>query len=101
MSGIQIGLQAGRDESEERTPVNLVFVLDVSGSMSDPKKMPYLKQSLGVFLQELRPDDWVGIVAYNDEAVLLRPVDLVGSDPWIRSVIEMLEPGGTLICTPA
>ncbi len=43
--------------------------------------MPYLKQSLGVFLQELRPTDRVGIVAYNDEAFLLRPVDLVGSDP--------------------
>ena len=91
---IQIGLQAAKDDAEERTPVNLALVLDVSGSMSDPKKMPYLKQSLGVFLQELRPEDRVGIVAYNDEAFLLRPVDLVGSDPWIRSVIDRLEPGG-------
>lgn len=92
---IQIGLQAGRDDAEERTPVNLALVLDVSGSMSDPQKMPYLKESLSVFLQELRPEDRVGIVAYNDEAFLLRPVDLVGSDPWIRSIIEMLEPGGS------
>jgi len=92
---IQIGMQAGRDGAEGRTPMNLALVLDVSGSMADPQKMPYLKQSLSVFLQELRPEDRVGIVAYNDDAVLLRPVDLVGSGPWIHSIVDRLEPGGS------
>ena len=91
---IQIGVQAWRSGSEERTPMNLALVLDASGSMSDPQKMPFLKQSLMVFLQELRPDDRVAIVAYNDEAVLLRSIDEVGGGPWIPGIIERLEPGG-------
>ncbi len=92
---IQIGMQARRDGAAERTPMNLALVLDVSGSMADPQKLPYLKQSLNLFLQELRPEDWVGIVAYNDDAVLLRPIESVGTGAWIRSIVEMLAAGGS------
>ncbi len=70
---LQIGLQAQRAEPESRTPLNLALVLDVSGSMSSPDKMPYLKQSLIVFLGSLHPDDIVAIVAYSDDAWLIRP----------------------------
>lgn len=91
----QIGLQAQRAQEGERTPLNLVLVLDVSGSMDDPKKMPYLRRSLNVFLEELQPQDQVGIVAYADEAVLLRPAESVDSGAWIPGILERLRPGGS------
>lgn len=92
---VQIGVQARADGSGARSPMNLALVLDVSGSMDDPMKMPYLKQSLSVFLQSLQPDDQVGIIAYADEAELLRPIDAVGSGPWIPGIVGRLSPGGS------
>jgi uncharacterized protein YegL len=92
---LQIGLQAQHAETENRTPLNLALVLDVSGSMSSSDKMPYLKQSLMVFLASLHPDDIVAIVAYSDNARLIRPAQNVGSGDWIRQTVEKLHPGGS------
>lgn len=91
---LQIGLQAMKTEANERTPLNLALVLDASGSMGSSDKMPYLKQSLMVFLESLHPDDIVAIVAYSDDAWLLRPAQEVGSGDWIRRTVEQLRPGG-------
>jgi Ca-activated chloride channel family protein len=92
---LQIGLQAQHAEPESRTPLNLALVLDVSGSMSSSDKMPYLKQSLMVFLGSLHPDDIVAIVAYSDDAWLIRSAQDVGNGDWIRQTIEKLHPGGS------
>jgi Ca-activated chloride channel family protein len=92
---LQIGLQARRSVASVRTPLNLALVLDVSGSMDAPDKMPYLKQSLTVFLGTLRPEDLVAIVTYSDEAELLWPSQPVGSGHWIRATVESLRPGGS------
>ena len=91
---LQIGLQAMKKEASERTPLNLALVLDASGSMDSPDKMPYLKQSLMVFLESLHPDDIVAIVAYSTDAWLIRPAQEVGSGDWIRRTVEKLGPGG-------
>ena len=91
---MQIGLQAQRPADGQRTPLNLALVLDKSGSMGDTGKMTYLKQSLDVFLHSLRPDDIVSIVAYSDDAVVLRPTEAVGDGRWISKTIQRLEPEG-------
>lgn len=92
---LQIGLQARSAEPAVRTPLNLALVLDVSGSMDTPDKMPFLKESLRVFLASLEPEDWVALVTYSDEAFLLWPSSPVGDGSWIRGTVESLWPGGS------
>lgn len=92
---MQIGLQARRSERAVRTPLNLALVLDVSGSMDTPDKMPYLKQSLMVFLGSLQPEDRVAIVTYSTQAMLLWPSQPVGRGDWIRATVESLQPSGS------
>jgi Ca-activated chloride channel family protein len=92
---LQIGLQVRRGEVEApRTPLNLALVLDSSGSMADDGKMPYLKESLRVFLESLHPDDVVAIVAYSNKAKVLRKAQLVGEGDWIRHTVDSLVPSG-------
>jgi len=92
---LQIGLQARQAEAAVRTPLNLALVLDVSGSMDSPDKLPYLQQSLMVFLASLHPEDRVAVVTYSDQADLLWPSQIVGSGDWIRSTVQSLRPGGS------
>ncbi len=92
---LQIGLQTTSAQTEMVAPLNLAIVIDRSGSMNDPDKMPYLKQSLRVFLESLQPDDIVSIVAYSDEAEVLHPAQPVGDGRWIRTVIDHLQPDGS------
>lgn len=91
---LQIGLQARGVSRQGRTPLNLALVLDTSGSMNTSDKMPYLKESLMVFLQSLQPDDWVGIVSYSDKARILRHAQPVGDGAWIVQTVDQLWPGG-------
>lgn len=91
---LQIGLQARQAEGTARSPLNLALVLDASGSMAAADKMPYLKQSLRLFLQSLRPDDHVAIIAYADHARVLHPSSPVGDGAWIGAVVDGLQPSG-------
>lgn len=92
---LQIGLQARRGETDEpRTPLNLALVLDTSGSMAEDDKMPYLKESLRVFLESLHPDDIVAIVAYSNRAKVLRKAQVVGEGDWICRTVDSLIPSG-------
>ncbi len=92
---LQMGLQTRSAQAEIVAPLNLALVIDRSGSMDEPDKMPYVKQSLRVFLESLNPDDIVSIVTYSDEAQLLLPAQPVGDGRWVRSVIERIQPGGS------
>ncbi len=71
---LKIGLK-GKDIPTETLPKsNFVFLVDVSGSMSAPNKLPLLKSSMKILLDELREDDMVSIVYYaNNVGVLLEP----------------------------
>ncbi len=91
---IQIGLQAESPDLGERGPLNLALVLDTSGSMDAPDKMPFLKASLQVFLEGLRPEDRVAIVTYSSDAYLLWPSQPVGDGRWIGETIRRINPGG-------
>jgi Ca-activated chloride channel family protein len=61
---MQIGIQGRLPATEDRPPLNLVFLIDTSGSMDQPNKLPLLVQSFRLLLGQLRPEDEVGIVTY-------------------------------------
>lgn len=61
---LQVALAAPALQSEETPPRNLVFLLDVSGSMSSPDKLPLLLKGLELLVSTLRPEDHVSIVVY-------------------------------------
>ena len=68
---LMIGLQGQRVDFSQLPPFNLVFLLDVSGSMNQPAKLPLLKQALKLLVGEMRPQDRVAIVVYAGAAGLV------------------------------
>lgn len=72
---VRVGIQARSIARGERPRANLVFLLDVSGSMEDESKLPLVKRSMRLLLDKLTPRDTVGIVTYAGESkVALKPV---------------------------
>jgi Ca-activated chloride channel homolog len=92
---VRIGLHSTRVETEDLPPSNLVFLIDVSGSMQSPDKLPLVKQSLRMLVNELRPRDRVAIVVYAGAAGLVLPSTPGGERTRILSAIERLEAGGS------
>ncbi|MEO9872480.1 vWA domain-containing protein [Ekhidna sp.] len=91
----QIGLQGKKIELDNLPASNIVFLLDVSGSMSAPNKLPLLKSSFKLLVNELRPQDKVSIVVYAGAAgVVLEPTD--GNDKKkIMDALDKLQAGGS------
>lgn len=91
----QIGLQGKKIELENLPASNIVFLLDVSGSMSAPNKLPLLKSAFKLLVNELRPQDKVSIVVYAGAAgVVLEPTD--GNDKKkIMEALDRLQAGGS------
>ncbi|MFN0149665.1 MAG: von Willebrand factor type A domain-containing protein [bacterium] len=77
---MRVGIKGREVDARNRKPANLVFVIDTSGSMNREDRITLVKRSLHLLLDELRPDDTVGIVAYsNDARVVLEPAALGGA----------------------
>ncbi|QQX75651.1 MULTISPECIES: vWA domain-containing protein [Aequorivita] len=92
---VRIGLK-GKDISLENVPPsNLVFLLDVSGSMNDTNKLPLLKAALNVLVDKLREKDKVSIVVYAGAAGLVLPPTSGAEKQLIRNAIEHLSAGGS------
>ncbi len=71
---LRIGIKGVEIEEDERPQANLVFLVDTSGSMSSSDKLPLLQRSLGMLVDEMRPEDKIAIVAYAGSAgVVLEP----------------------------
>jgi Ca-activated chloride channel family protein len=71
---LRVGLQGLVFPEAERKPANLVFLIDVSGSMGDANKLPLVKSSLAFLVQRLLPTDTLGIVTYaSSVSVMLQP----------------------------
>ncbi len=92
---VRIGLQAPKVDLEDLPPNNLVFLIDVSGSMNSYNKLPLLKQALGLLVRELREEDHVSIVVYAGAAgVVLSPVSGAHKDT-ILEALDRLKAGGS------
>ncbi|PSB47232.1 vWA domain-containing protein [Chamaesiphon polymorphus] len=92
---VQIGLQGKKISMEKLPPNNLVFLLDVSGSMNEPNKLPLLKSSLKLLVNELRPNDRVAIVVYAGSAGLVLPSTPGNQKEKIIAALDKLEAGGS------
>jgi Ca-activated chloride channel homolog len=92
---VRIGLQAKRVATRDLPPSNLVFLIDVSGSMQSPDKLPLVKQAFRALVQELRPQDRVAIVVYAGAAGLVLPSTSGADKTTILEAIERLEAGGS------
>jgi Ca-activated chloride channel homolog len=92
---VHIALQGRLPEIANRPPLNLVFLIDTSGSMDAPDKLPLLKQSLTLMLGELRPADQVAIVAYAGSAGEVLPPTPASERATILNALNQLSAGGS------
>ncbi len=92
---LHVGLQAKRLNLKQTPPNNLVFLLDVSGSMEDDNKLPLLKKSLRLLIDELREQDSVSIVVYAGAAGQVLPPTSGANKAKIIDALENLQAGGS------
>jgi Ca-activated chloride channel family protein len=90
-----VGLQGRRIDTADLPPGNLVFLIDVSGSMQDANKLPLVKSALHLLVDQLRPQDRVAIVAYAGNAGLVLPSTDGSEKGSIHEAIAELEAGGS------
>lgn len=90
---VRIGLQG--QQLKTLPPSNLVFLLDVSGSMNSPDKLPLLKQSMCLLVNQLTAQDQVAIVVYAGSAGLVLPPTAGDQTQKIMAAIDALEAGGS------
>jgi secreted protein with Ig-like and vWFA domain len=92
---LRVGLKGKEVKKAERPQSNLVFLLDVSGSMADANKLPLLKTAMKLLVGELGENDRVSIVTYAGEAGLRLAPTRGHEQPKIMSVIDSLRSGGS------
>ncbi|MCA0050973.1 von Willebrand factor type A domain-containing protein [Mesorhizobium sp. B283B1A] len=79
----------------EQPKANLVFLIDVSGSMDEPDKLPLLKSAFRLLVSKLKADDTISIVTYaGDAGTVLMPTKIAEKDK-ILNAIDNLQPGGS------
>ena len=92
---VHVGLQGQRVDVENLPPSNLVFLIDVSGSMMPANKLPLLKSSFRMLVDQLREEDRVAIVVYAGAAGLVLPSTSGSDRERILCAIDRLEAGGS------
>jgi len=92
---LKIGLQGKNIPMEKLPTSNLVFLIDVSGSMEAQNKLPLLKSSFKVLLDQLRPQDKVGIVVYAGNAGMVLPMTSAKEKSKIIDALDKLQAGGS------
>ena len=92
---VRIGLHAESIDTEDLPPANLVFLLDVSGSMMPPNKLPLLKKAFALLVDQLRPQDRVAIVVYAGAAGLVLPSTPGSHKGEILAALDDLRAGGS------
>ncbi|MCB0534555.1 MAG: von Willebrand factor type A domain-containing protein [Lewinellaceae bacterium] len=90
-----IGLQGRQIETGQLPASNFVFLIDVSGSMNAPNKLPLVQESLKMLTDQMRPHDRVAIVVYAGAAGLVLPSTPGSDKPAIKAAIERLSAGGS------
>ena len=92
---VHIALQGTLPDVDTRPPLNLVFLIDTSGSMSNADKLPLLKQSFMLMLDQLRPEDQVAIVEYAGSAGQVLAPTNASERTQILQAIQGLGAGGS------
>lgn len=92
---LRIGLQGKRMAAADVPPRNLVFLLDVSGSMEDPRKLPLLRNAFALLTEQLRAQDTVSIVVYAGASGMVLPPTSGADKRTIRAALERLQAGGS------
>jgi Ca-activated chloride channel homolog len=92
---VHIGLQGKQISTENLPPSNLVFLIDASGSMDEPNKLPLLKSAFRLLVNELRDNDKVSIVVYAGAAGVVLPPTPGNQKDKILEAIEKLQAGGS------
>ena len=92
---LHIGIKGYVPDRAGAPPANLVFLIDTSGSMDQPDKLPLLINSFKLLLNALAPEDRVAIVAYAGSAGVVLPPTAVSDRAAILSALERLEAGGS------
>lgn len=91
----RVALRGTEIDPAKRPPCNLVFLLDVSGSMNQPNKLPLVKQAMHILLEQLNEKDRVAIVTYAGTSGLALPSTTADKKRAIREAIDALRPGGS------
>jgi Ca-activated chloride channel family protein len=92
---LRIGLQGQKIDVGQLPASNLVFLVDVSGSMSDPDKLPLVQASLSLLADQLRPIDRVALVVYAGAAGLVLESTSGSEKAKIKQAIQNLQAGGS------
>jgi Ca-activated chloride channel homolog len=92
---IHIGIQGYQLAASEIPQSNLVFLLDVSGSMDEPSKLPLVKQSMNLLMDTLKPDDTIAIVVYAGAAGTVLEPTKVKDKSKILAALNNLQAGGS------
>ena len=92
---LHVGVQGKSLDFEDIRPSNLVFLLDVSGSMNEPSKLPLLKKSFRMLVDALDAQDQVAIVVYAGAAGLVLPATKVQEKEVITAALDRLFAGGS------
>lgn len=91
---MRVGMKAKDIDMQQRKPMNVVFLIDVSGSMYTPDKLPLVQKAFGMLTDELTQNDTVSIVTYAGADTVVLEGENGGNQKAIRTAIEDLEAGG-------
>ena len=92
---LEIGIQGKTIPVDDRPALNLVFLIDTSGSMQAPDKLPLLKQSFRLMLGQLRPEDQIAIVTYAGSAGEVLAPTPASDRSTILNALNALDAGGS------
>jgi Ca-activated chloride channel family protein len=92
---VRIGIQGRNLDEWKMAPNNLVFLLDVSGSMMPPERLPLIKSAFRVLVNRLRAEDTVSIVVYAGAAGLVLPATSGADKRTILDALDHLQAGGS------
>ena len=92
---LHVGLKGKTIDMKDVPYSNIIFLLDVSGSMNSPNKLPLVKSSLKLLLEKLRPEDRVAIVVYAGNSGLVLPSTSCSEKEEILKALDNLKAGGS------
>jgi Ca-activated chloride channel family protein len=92
---VHVGIRGYELEARSQPDANLVLLIDVSGSMNSPDKLPLVKRSMKLLLDSLKPTDTVSIVVYAGAAGQVLPPTAVRDRESIEAALDGLRPGGS------